>query len=140
LLHYIELQRASQSRYLSFWAVFIIPNPSPDNEVTFEEHLWYELSLLSSEEERSVDWDTHDSSNPDDPSFCFSLNGEKLFVVGLHPQSSRRARRFSRPAMVFNTLSQFEQFERDLQGPGRYDSPPGFAVPRVDQSYGPCAW
>jgi uncharacterized protein len=113
LLQYIALQRASQSRYLSFWAVFTIPYPSPNNEVAFEEHLWHELSLLSSEEERSVDWDTHDSSNPDDPSFCLSLDGEKLFVVGLHPQSSRRARRFSRPAMVFNTLSQFEQFEND---------------------------
>jgi len=29
----------------------------PDYEVTLEERLWHELSLLSSEEEFSVDWD-----------------------------------------------------------------------------------
>ena len=113
LLRYIELQRATQSRYMSFWAVFSFLNPIPDDEITFEEHLWYELSLLSSEEERSIDWDKNDSSNPNDPSFCLSLDRERLFVVGLHPQSSRMARRFSRPALVFNTLSQFEQFEND---------------------------
>ena len=60
-----------------------------------------------------MDWGKNDSSDPNDASFCLSLNGEKLFVVGLHPESSRFARRFSRPAMVFNTLSQFEQFEND---------------------------
>src|SRR6185295_6502174 len=113
LRHYVELQRATQSRYLSFWAVYTTPNHIPDNEVTFEEHLWYELSLLSSKEERSMDWSKDDSSDPNDPSFCLSLDGEKLFVVGLHPHSSRAARRFSRPTMVFNTLSQFEQFEKD---------------------------
>ncbi|MEP6959564.1 MAG: guanitoxin biosynthesis heme-dependent pre-guanitoxin N-hydroxylase GntA [Nitrospirota bacterium] len=113
LLQYVELQRATQSRYMSFWAVFITPTKTPDNEADFEEHLWRELSLLSSEEERSVDWGKHDSSDPNDHSFCLSLNGDKLFVVGLHPQTSRVARRFSRPAMVFNTLSQFEQFEKD---------------------------
>jgi len=34
-----------------------ICNHMPDYEFTFEEHLWHELSLLSSEEEFSVDWD-----------------------------------------------------------------------------------
>jgi uncharacterized protein len=113
LLHYVGLQRETQSRYLSFWAVFTSATKIPDNEVDFEKHLWRELSLLSSEEERSADWDRNDSSNPNDGSFCLSLNGSKLFVVGLHPQSSRKARRFPYPAMVFNTLSQFEQFEDD---------------------------
>jgi len=113
LLRYLELQRATQSRYLSFWAIFTNSGHIPDNEVDFEEHFWRELSLLSSEEERAIDWNKNDSSDPNDPSFCLSLNGTKLFVVGLHPQSSRLARRFSRPAMVFNTISQFEQFETD---------------------------
>jgi len=34
-----------------------ICNHMPDYEVTCEEHLWHELSLLSSEKEFSVDWD-----------------------------------------------------------------------------------
>lgn len=113
LLHYVESQHATQSRYLSFWAVFAADNQIPDSEIEFEAQLWRELSLLSSEEERSVDWGKMNSSDPNDPSFCISLNGEKLFVVGLHPQSSRVARRFSRPAMVFNAFSQFEQFVKE---------------------------
>lgn len=111
LLQYLTEQRSAQSPYLSFWAVFTSPYPIPDNEIQFEEKLWHELSLLSSEEDRSVDWSEKDSSDPNDRTFCLSLHGDKLFVVGLHPQSSRVARRFSRPAMVFNAMSQFEQFE-----------------------------
>jgi|CXWL01.1.fsa_nt_gi FPC/CPF motif-containing protein YcgG len=113
LLQYLKLQRATQSRYMSFWAVFTAPNQRPDNDIEFEAHLWRELSLLSSEEERSVDWGKVNASDPNDHSFCLSLNGEKLFVVGMHPHSSRLARRFPRPAMVFNALSQFERFEQE---------------------------
>ena len=113
LLTFLALQRSTQSRYMSFWAVFTPHNQSPDNEIDFEEKFWRELSLLSSEEERAVDWGKIHSSDPNDPAFCLSLNGEQLFVVGLHPESSRFARRFSRPAMVFNALSQFETFEKE---------------------------
>lgn len=109
---YLRKQRATQSRYLSFWAVFT-PDPSiPDNEIQFEDKLWRELSLLSSEEDQPLDWGNY-SSDPSDPAFCVSLMGEKLFVVGLHPQSSRVARRFSYPALVFSAMSQFDQFEKD---------------------------
>jgi len=111
LLNFLELQRSTQSRYMSFWAVFA--TQTPDNELDFENKLWRELSFLSSEEERAVDWGNINSSDTNDPSFCFSLNGVKLFVVGLHPESSRFARRFSRPAMVFNAFSQFEVFEEE---------------------------
>ena len=46
-----------------------------------------------------------------------SFGGEAFFVVGLHPHASRPARRFERPAMVFNLHDQFEQ----LRAQGRYD-------------------
>ena len=113
LLKFLELQRATQSRYMSFWAVFNAPVQTPDNELHFEKKFWKELSLLSSEEERAGDWGEINSSDPNDPAFCLSLAGVKLFVVGLHPESSRFARRFSRPAMVFNAFSQFEVFEEE---------------------------
>jgi FPC/CPF motif-containing protein YcgG len=112
LCDYILTQRRTQSRYVSFWALFTTHPSMPDNEIQFEDKLWRELSLLSSEEDRPLDWGTH-TSDPNDPGFCVSLMGEKLFVVGLHPQSSRVARRLSRQALVFNTLSQFDQFEKD---------------------------
>lgn len=113
LLNFLELQRSTQSRYMSFWAIFTASIHTPDNELDFENKLWRELSLLSSEEERAADWGNINASDPNDPSFCFSLNGVQLFVVGLHPESSRFARRFSRPAMVFNAFSQFEVFEEE---------------------------
>ena len=57
------------------------------------------------------------SDDPDDPHFSLSFGGEGFFVVGLHPQASRPARRFQRPALVFNLHDQFEQ----LRASGRYD-------------------
>ena len=42
-------------------------------------------------------WDPSVSEDPDDPLFSFSFGGHALFVVGLHPQSSRLSRRFGGP-------------------------------------------
>jgi FPC/CPF motif-containing protein YcgG len=46
-----------------------------------------------------------------------SIGGKAFYVVGLHPASSRPARRFRQPTLVFNLHSQFEQLRTD----GRYD-------------------
>ena len=50
-------------------------------------------------------------------SFSFSLGGHAFYVVGLHPASSRRARRFPQAALVLNLHSQFEA----LRAEGRYE-------------------
>ncbi len=66
-------------------------------------------------------WDLSVSSNPEDLDFSYSFAGTGFFIVGLHPQSSRRARRFSRAAMIFNPHAQFDrlreldQYERMQQ-------------------------
>lgn len=57
------------------------------------------------------------SVDPDDPHFSLSFGGEAFFVVGLHPHASRPARRFERPALIFNLHDQFEQ----LRAAGIYD-------------------
>jgi FPC/CPF motif-containing protein YcgG len=49
------------------------------------------------------------SADPNDPHFSLSFGGEAFFVVGLHPRASRPARRFERPAPIFNLRDQFEQ-------------------------------
>jgi FPC/CPF motif-containing protein YcgG len=54
--------------------------------------------------------------HPDDPHFSLSFGGEAFFIVGLHPNASRKARRFEAPALVFNLHDQFEQLRAD----GRY--------------------
>ena len=57
------------------------------------------------------------SSDPDDPHFSLSFGGEAFFVVGIHPNASRPARRFAKPALVFNLHDQFER----LRAEGRYE-------------------
>jgi len=99
-------QAASKSAYLSFWAVF--DDATPLTEEKFESLMWKELSLLSASTPAASRWDPKFSADPADPDFCFSFEGDAFFLVGMHPQSSRLARRFPFPAVVFNLYEQFE--------------------------------
>lgn len=88
------------------------------DEAGFEKNLWARVQSLTDKDE----WlgqqpDPRVSSSPDEPHFSLSFGGEAFFIVGLHPQSSRPARRFERPALVFNLHDQFEQ----LRAQGRYE-------------------
>lgn len=90
----------------------------PQDEPAFEAGLWARLQSLTDKDE----WlgqtpDPRVSHDPDDPHFSLSFGGEAFFVVGLHPHASRPARRFDRPALVFNLHDQFEQ----LRAQGRYE-------------------
>jgi FPC/CPF motif-containing protein YcgG len=90
----------------AFIAVF--PEYPPETEHDFEGRLWLQLQMLHNADGRTL-WDPSVSSDPDDPRFSFSFAGRAFFVVGLHPHSSRLARRFRWPALVFNPHSQFER-------------------------------
>ncbi|MBC7370079.1 MAG: YqcI/YcgG family protein [Bdellovibrionaceae bacterium] len=105
----------TKSAYLSFFAIF--DDAAEMTEEEFESRLWKELSYMSSVEGLSHRWDPEFSDNPEDKNFCFSLDRTAFFVVGMHPKSSRKARQFSVPALVFNVYDQF----RELQKHGRYD-------------------
>jgi len=88
------------------------------DERSFEANLWKRLQSLSDKDS----WlgqqpDPRVGHDPDDPHFSLSFGGEAFFVVGLHPNASRPARRFVRPALVFNLHDQFEQ----LRSSGRYE-------------------
>ncbi len=89
------------------------------SEGEFEAAIWERLQSLSDKDE----WlgqpvDPRISTDPDDPHFAVSFGGEAFFIVGLHPNASRPARRFDCPVMVFNLHDQFEM----LRAEGRYDS------------------
>lgn len=80
------------------------------SETGFEACLWERLQSLSDKD----DWlgqqlDPRVSADPENPHFSLSFGGQAFFVVGLHPAASRPARRFERPALVFNLHDQFEQ-------------------------------
>jgi FPC/CPF motif-containing protein YcgG len=86
--------------------------PTPANELEFERLLWAQLQQLH-EGDRSERWDSSVSSNPDDAHFSFSLAGRAFFVVGLHAASSRWARRFAWPTLVFNPHDQFNRLRAE---------------------------
>ena len=89
--------------------VVIFEGPTALCETEFERHLWARAQSLSDKDA----WlgyrpDPSVSTDPEDPHFSLSFAGEAFFVVGLHPNASRPARRFDAPTMVFNLHDQFE--------------------------------
>ncbi len=78
------------------------------SELAFEHYLWERLQSIHNHDALDYDWDSQVSSNPESPHFSMSVGGKGFYVIGLHPNASRPARRFDVPAMVFNLHSQFE--------------------------------
>ncbi len=98
-------------RLTAFVAIFT--GRPPASERAFERRLWVQLQLLHERDDPATGWDPTVSADPDDPRFSFSFAGTAFFVVGLHPKSSRLARRFRYPALVFNPHEQFERLRRE---------------------------
>lgn len=98
----------------SFIAAF--PEDRIHDEMEFEEKLWKQLHHLHKLDE--FPWDPKVDKDPDKSNFSFSLRGHAFYVIGMHPDSSRKARQSPFPAMVFNLHSQFEK----LREMGVYDS------------------
>jgi uncharacterized protein len=109
---FVAEQPAMDSVFTTFVASF--DGPLPRDEQDFERLFWQQASRLAASDD--VAWDTTVSSDPDDPLFSFSFGGRAFFLIGLHPGSSRWARRFAWPTIVFNAHHQFEQ----LRAAGRY--------------------
>ncbi len=93
--------------------------PEDLSEKAFEQALWHRVQALSDIDARKHQpYDPRVSPDADDPHFSLSFGGEAFFLVGLHPQSSRPARRFMAPVLVFNPHDQFER----LRAQGRYET------------------
>lgn len=95
----------------AFVAVF--EGGAPADEHEFEAQLWAFLRRLHELDRTAHSWDPAVSADPESPEFSFSFGGHALFVVGMHPASSRLARRFARPALVFNPRRQFDTLRAD---------------------------
>ncbi|WP_017732959.1 guanitoxin biosynthesis heme-dependent pre-guanitoxin N-hydroxylase GntA [Nafulsella turpanensis] len=111
LLHFIQEQERLESDYTSFLAAFL--SPIPDSEKEFEQLLWNQLQELHRQSSRYFEWDSSVSQHPDDPEFSFSFGGTAFYVVGMHPSSSRKARSFPYPLLVFNPHRQFEELKQN---------------------------
>jgi FPC/CPF motif-containing protein YcgG len=95
----------------------IFENAPSLSEDVFETHLWQRLTALHVIDRQDFHWDPKVDSDPSSPHFSLSIGGKGFFVVGLHPNASRAARRFTYPTMVFNMHAQFERLRED----GRYE-------------------
>ena len=88
------------------------------DERSFENALWAQLQAMHDIDSMRFDWDASVNADPEDPGFSFSIGGRAWYVIGLHPASSRKARRFDGVALVFNPHVQFEQ----LRAAGKYET------------------
>lgn len=115
----LELARSYRDDPVLFQSLVVLFEQDAGlDEADYEANLWARLQSLTDKDE----WlgqqpDPRVGHDPGDPHFSLSFGGEAFFVVGLHPRASRPARRFARPALVFNLHDQFEQ----LRAQGRYE-------------------
>lgn len=82
-------------------------------EQAFETLLWHYLQAMHDADAIHHEWDPRVSKDPQAADFSFSVGGRGYYIVGLHPGASRTARRFLRPALVFNLHDQFERLRSD---------------------------
>jgi uncharacterized protein len=106
LLAFSRERRRWGGDYSTFVASFRAPQPR--DEAEFESLLWRELQLIHDRDSLSSPWDDSVSHDPAAPGFSYSVGGEAFFVVGLHANASRFARRFAWPTLCFNPHDQFE--------------------------------
>ncbi len=111
LCHFVQSKIATQNEYATFVAVF--QNPLNLNEAEFEQLLWQQLEQLHRMDAAHFQWDAQVRSDPANPEFSFSFAGRAFYVLGMHAHSSRVARRFPWPVLVFNPHEQFERLRRD---------------------------
>ncbi len=110
LFEFGEEQGTLGDGFTTYVAAFT--RPTDPDEKEFERLFWAQLQSLHEQDRVHHGWDPAVSSDPDDKQFSFSFAGRAFFVVGLHPHSSRLARRFAWPALVFNAHHQFERLRQ----------------------------
>ncbi len=97
--------------------VILFSSPVQMKEEEFETLLFQRLRALRTLDAKNFLYDSRVSEDPMSENFSFSLMEEAFFIIGLHPNSSRPARQFSVPSIVFNPHVQFERLRED----GCYD-------------------
>ena len=107
---YVKERASMEPPFCSFVALF--EQPYFADESTFEAALWKQLQSLHEIDSVEFGWDPTTSNDPASDQFSFSVVGTSFFVIGMHPASSRLARKFVIPAMVFNAHDQFEELRR----------------------------
>lgn len=110
-LQQFAVERDDSADLRSFVAVFRGPRVLDEDD--FEGLLWGALQHLHQGDPQA--WASGVSPDPQAAHFSFSHGGTAFFIVGLHPEASRIARRAPLPTLVFNLHAQFERL-RDEGG------------------------
>ncbi|MEX0314186.1 MAG: guanitoxin biosynthesis heme-dependent pre-guanitoxin N-hydroxylase GntA [Allomuricauda sp.] len=110
LFQFIQEQKKMQTNYSTFVACF--EGPLPMDEDHFEDLLWKQLQLIHDLDHQFHKWNEEVSADTQNPNFSFSFGEKAFFVVGMHPASSRLARKFLYPCLVFNSHEQFNELKR----------------------------
>lgn len=114
LYDFVDDYRANPEKLRSF--ILTLDDPAYANFENFEAVFWKFLKDLNAEDKKQYQHDPRVSSDPNSSDFSFSLKGEAFFILVLHPQSPRLARKFVKPTIVFNLHQQFE----DLRNKGLF--------------------
>jgi FPC/CPF motif-containing protein YcgG len=110
LYSFVDEFRSSKHFYHS--AAIIFRAPEVMNERLFDKLLWQRLQALTDLDVKNYSYDKRVEDNPFSAKFSFSLKEEAFYIIGLHAKSSRQARQFRYPALVFNPHIQFEQLRK----------------------------
>ncbi len=105
LKRYLQEYDFESNDFRTFLAVF--KDQKDFTEAQFETLLWKQLEFLHEVDDDL--WDKRVSENPEDKNFSFSIGGRAFYMVGLHPNSSRKARQSPYLAVAFNLHWQFEK-------------------------------
>lgn len=116
LMDWAEGYKADTAGLRSLAVVFA--GPDDLDEASFEELMWERIQSFADKDHwLGQRYDHRVSADQADPHFSLSFGGEAFFVVGLHPNASRPARRFPRPTLVFNLHAQFATLREE----GKYE-------------------
>ena len=109
IYQFIDVFRQNQKTLSSFALIIKQPYLFPD----FEKLFWNFLGGLDHEDKKHYAHDPRVSSDPANDRYSFSLKSEAFFLLALHPESPRRARRFKYSAIIFNPHVQFENLRKN---------------------------
>ena len=115
LHRFIDSPLRQRSDFATFGAIF--SGPIKMTELEFEQRLWQTLQQLNRIDAEKFDWDPTVGREPGCANFAFSFGGHAFYIVGMHRGSSRLARRFPLPALMFNLHEQF----RKLRTEGKWE-------------------
>lgn len=107
---FVDNYRKSESSFHS--AAIIFSEQGIRSEEMFDTLLWERLNALTVLDGLNFNHDSRVDADPSSSHYSYSLKQEAFFIIGLNPFSSRKARRFSYPTLVFNPHAEFEKLRK----------------------------